>query len=207
VPSPNPERRSERARKAILAAALELSEDPGFQATSVEAIAKRAGVGKQTIYRWWPSKGAVVLEALHEMAGATLTFPDTGDVVADLNTQMTEVARFLASTAGGPLAGLIGAAQSEPALAKAMIETVFQPRITACLERLRAAQRQGQLRADVDIEEVMELLYGPLYYRLLLRTRAITDHQPAEILDLVFKGLAPGNPASGQQAQERPKAS
>ena len=98
---PNPERRSDRARKAILAAALELSRDPGFEATSVEAIARRAGVGKQTIYRWWPSKGAVVLEALNEQAGATLAFPDTGDVVADLRTQMSDVAKILSGVGGG----------------------------------------------------------------------------------------------------------
>lgn len=192
--SPNPERRSERARRAILDAALELCQDPGYLATSVEAIARRAGVGKQTIYRWWPSKGAVVLEAMNEHAEATLAFPDTGDVVADLTTQMTAVAKVLTSPEAAGFAGLIAAAQSDPALAESVLGTIIEPRAVACRERLRAAQRQGQLRTDVDLDDVVELLYGPLYYRLLLRNQPITEHQPADILDLAFGGLTPAKP-------------
>jgi AcrR family transcriptional regulator len=188
---PNPERRSDRARKAILAAALELSQNPGFEATSVEAIARRAGVGKQTIYRWWPSKGAVVLEALNEQAGATLAFPDTGDILADLRTQMGDVAKILSGVGSGPFAGLIGAAQSDPALARSVLDTIIHPRAAACRKRLEAAQRAGQLRTDVDLDEVIELLYGPLYYRLLIRTRPITEDQPAAVLALAFGGLRP----------------
>ena len=197
---PNPERRSDRARKAILAAALELSRDPGFEATSVEAIARRAGVGKQTIYRWWPSKGAVVLEALNDQAGATLAFPDTGDVVADLRTQLGDVAKFLSGVGGGPFAGLIGAAQSDPALTESVLETIINPRLAACRKRLEAARRDGQLRTDVDLEEVIELLYGPLYYRLLIRTRPITEDQPAAVLALAFGGLTPSRPDTPPEA-------
>jgi len=189
--APDPERRSDRARKAILTAALELSQDPGFLATSVEAIARRAGVGKQTIYRWWPSKGAVVLDAIDELAEPALPYPDTGDIVADLNSQMSVVASLLSGTVGQPFAGLIAAAQSDPALSKGILERIFEPRVIACRERLAAAQRAGQLRADADLDEVIELLYGPLYYRLMFRNAAITPRQPAQILGLTFGGLRP----------------
>jgi len=191
MPDPNPQRRNEEARKAILTAAMELSTDPGFQATSVEAIAKRAGVGKQTIYRWWQSKGAVVLDALNELALPTMSFPDTGDVIADLRTQLTGVATLLRQSEGRVFAGLVSAAQNDDSLSRTMIETILQPRVDACRERLERAQRQGQLRRDVDLEEVIELLYGPLYYRLLFRTQPVTTDQPAQIIDLAFTGLRP----------------
>src|SRR3954467_3254022 len=167
--APDPARRSERARRAILDSAMRLCRDRGYEGTTIEAIAAEAGVGKQTIYRWWPSKGAVVLEALNEQADATLAFPDTGDVVADLRTQMGDVAKILAGVGAGPFAGLIGAAQSDPALTESVLETIINPRGAACRKRLEAAQRDGQLRTDADLEEVIELLYGPLYYRLLIR--------------------------------------
>lgn len=190
--APNPDRRSERAHQAILEAATDLCQEVGFAKLTMEGIAKRAGVGKQTIYRWWPSKGAVVQEALNDLLGAGIDFPDTGDVVADLRTQMAGVAKFLVSPEfAQPLTGLIAAAQDDPDLAKSMLENIFDPRVRACRKRLEEARRQGQIRADVDLDDVVELLYGPLYYRLLLRNRPITDRQVNDVLDLVFAGLGP----------------
>ena len=104
---------------AILSAAFELCAERSYERTSVEAIAARAGVGKQTIYRWWPSKGAVVMEALNEVVGVASDFPDSGDVVADLRQQMTAVSKLLSSPDFGPVyTGVIGAAQSDPAVAE-----------------------------------------------------------------------------------------
>src|SRR6185312_1951178 len=81
--APDPARRNERSRRAVLDAALELLSETGYAALTVEAIAARAGVGKQTIYRWWPGRGAVILDALAE-AGPPPPLPDTGDLRADL---------------------------------------------------------------------------------------------------------------------------
>ena len=190
--APNPERRSERSRTAILAAALELCQELGFARTTMEGIARRAGVGKQTIYRWWPSKAAVVQEALNERIGAQTDFPDSGDIVADLRTQMTAVAKVLASQEFTPYArGLIAAGQNDPDVSRSVLDNIIEPRVRACADRLKRAQEQGQLRADVDLHDVVELLYAPLYYRLLLHTRPITVEQVDTILDLAFAGLTP----------------
>jgi AcrR family transcriptional regulator len=189
---PNPERRSERARTAILDAALALCREQGYAATTMEGIAKRAGVGKQTIYRWWPSKAAVLQEALNENIGTATDFPDTGDVVADLRTQMATVATLFTSETFSPYArGLIAAAQNDPQVADSLVSSMIEPRVRACRERLKGAVKQGQLRADVDLDNVVELLYAPLYYRLLLHTRPVTPQQVDQILDLAFTGLAP----------------
>ncbi|MFC4048476.1 TetR/AcrR family transcriptional regulator [Actinomadura syzygii] len=188
---PNEQRRSERSRQAILAAALDLCRERGLARTTVEEIAKRAGVGKQTIYRWWGSKAAVVQEALNERVNATTDFPDTGDLRADLRAQMVVVAEAFASADFAPYVSLIAAAQEDPEIAASLRKVMLEPRVRACAERLRRGQEQRQLREDVDVDVVVEMLYAPLYYRLLLRTRPVTPEQVTEIIAMAFEGLAP----------------
>jgi AcrR family transcriptional regulator len=187
---PNQDRRSERARQAIIEAAMDLCREQGMARTTVEEIAKRAGVGKQTIYRWWPSKAAVIEDGVNELAGTATDFPNTGDVVADLRVQMMGVASILSSPRFAPYLSLIGAAQDDPELSKSFLDGLVKPRVGAARERLRAAQEQGQLRADADLDDVVEILYGPIYYRALLHTRPPSAQQVDEILRLAFAGLA-----------------
>jgi AcrR family transcriptional regulator len=190
--TPNPDRRSERARQAILDAALELCGEQTYAGLTMEGIAKRAGVGKQTIYRWWQSKAAILLEGIAERGGATLNFPDTGDVIADLRTQMNEVVRsFNSPTFAAYSRGLIAAAQSDPEIAAAVVETIIKPRVDQCVARLESARQAGQLRPDVDLPDLVELLYAPLYYRLLLHTRPVTESQVETILDLTLRTQQP----------------
>jgi AcrR family transcriptional regulator len=191
VPSPpDPARRNERSRRAILAAAIALIGELGYDQVSIEAIAKRAGVGKQTIYRWWPSKGAVVLEALDDSLATVVDFPDTGDIVEDLRTQMHGVTQLLGSTEIGRVyQGLIAAAQSDPALSRAHIDQVIEPASVACRARLARAVERGEVRADADIQTTIDLLWGAIYYRLLLHTRPLEPEQIDAALDITFSGL------------------
>ncbi|MQY03322.1 TetR/AcrR family transcriptional regulator [Actinomadura macrotermitis] len=197
--SANPRYRSERSHKAILDAALKLCLEQGFAKTSVDAIAKEAGVGKQTIYRWWPSKTAVLVEAINRLGATSVGFPDTGDIYADLRTQMVAVAEYFRTTESSTYREVIGAAQSDPAAAQAILDTLVTPRVQDCRRRLERAQQQGQIRADADLDDVVELIYAPLYYRLLLGTRPTAPEQVEVILNLVFDGLRPRTPepASG----------
>ncbi|MFC6162781.1 TetR/AcrR family transcriptional regulator [Kribbella jiaozuonensis] len=187
--TPNPERRSERARQAILDAALELCLKHTYGGLTMEGIAKRAGVGKQTIYRWWPSKAAILLEALQERGGSTLIFPDTGNLKADLRAQMNQVVTaFTDPTFAAYSGGLIAAAQSDPDIAAAVVASIIKPRVDLCVERLQKAQQAGELRPDVNLPDLVELLYAPLYYRLLLHTRPVSKSQVTTILDLALNG-------------------
>jgi AcrR family transcriptional regulator len=189
---PDPARRNQRSREAILRAAFDLCLERSYERTTVEAIASRAGVGKQTIYRWWPSKGAVVMEALNEVVGAASDFPDSGDVVADLRQQMTAVSALLSAPDFAPVyTGVIGAAQSDPAVATALVGEIIKPRVDACRKRLERAREQGEIRNDADLDVAVELLYGPMYHRLLLHTRPLTPEQVTTVLDLGFAGLRP----------------
>ena len=187
---PDPARRNERSHRAILAAAIALISELGYDRVSIEAIAKRAGVGKQTIYRWWRSKGAVALEALHDSLATVVDFPDSGDIVEDLRTQMKGVTQLLGSTEVGTVyRGLLAAAQSDPALSRAHLEQVIEPANVACHARIARAQDRGQMRADADRQTLIDLLYGAIYYRLLLHARPLEPEQIDAALDIAFKGL------------------
>jgi AcrR family transcriptional regulator len=188
--TPDPTRRNEHSRRAILDATVALIGDLGYEQTSIEAIAKRAGVGKQTIYRWWPSKGAVALEALDESLGTVVDFADTGDIVEDLRTHMAGVTNLLNSTRLGPVVqGLIAAAQSDPAISRAHLEKVIEPANTFWLARIASAQASGELRADADPQIVIEMLFGAMYFRLLVNTRPSEPGQIDAALDVAFRGL------------------
>jgi AcrR family transcriptional regulator len=187
---PDPARRSEHSRRAILAATIALIGERGYEQVSIEAIAKRAGCGKQTIYRWWPSKGAVVLEALDDSLSSVTDFPDTGDIVEDLRTQMQGVSHLLGSTAVGPVyRGLLAAAQSDAAVSRAHLEQVIEPATVACHARIIRAQERGEMRADADPQALIDLLYGAIYYRLLLHTRPLEPEQIDAALEITFDGL------------------
>jgi AcrR family transcriptional regulator len=183
------QRRSSSSHAAILEAAWDLAKEVGHARLTVEAIARRAGVGKQTIYRWWPTKEAVLLEMLDARTSTTLDFPDTGDVRKDLTRQVAEVTKILASEEYVPYRGLIAAAQSDPELAQQIREKIIEPRVAACVKRVVQAQQDGQLRDDVDPRDVVDMLYGPIYYRLLLQTRPLRAADTRRQVSLALEGL------------------
>ncbi|MGH8881569.1 MAG: TetR/AcrR family transcriptional regulator, partial [Stackebrandtia sp.] len=112
---PNSQRRSQRSRRATLDAALELSVEKGYGNVTMDAITTRAGVSKATVYRWWPSKGAVMLEAVNDAATVTMGFPDTGDITGDLRTQLAALVRLLTEAeTGSALTGLLAEALHDP---------------------------------------------------------------------------------------------
>ncbi|WP_353650827.1 TetR/AcrR family transcriptional regulator [Nakamurella sp. A5-74] len=187
---PDPTRRNERCRRAILDAATSLISELGYDHVSIEAIAKRAGVGKQTIYRWWSSKGAVALEALDESLATVVDYQDTGDIVEDLRHHMGGVTRMISSTQIGPvIQGLLSAAQSDPDLSRAHLAKVIEPAHTAWHERITRAQRNGELRADADPDALIDMLFGAMYFRLLLHTRPSEPGQVDDALDIAFRGI------------------
>lgn len=191
MPSPNAERRNPRSQRAILRAAYELALEDGPAKVSVEAIAARAGVGKQTIYRWWPSKGAVLLDVLKEEVGAVSDIPDTGDLLADLRTQLGAVVDLFNSDFGRFYRALIAEAQADPEVARGLADQLIVRAEGPRRQRLAAARYRGQLRADVDVTAAVEALYAPLYYRLLLGTALPSHEQVERLLDAVLGGITP----------------
>jgi AcrR family transcriptional regulator len=188
---PNVERRSGRSHQAVLHAAVDLCREVGYGALTIEGIAARARVGKQTIYRWWPSKGAVVLDAFMKTIAADITFPETGDSLEDIRIWIRSVARVLASPAMGPhLAGLVGAKQSDQALAQAFDQQVYQPTRAVLKARIQRAQHNGQLR-PLDPEIIADLIASPMWFRLLLSGKPADPDHIETLLHALLTGLKP----------------
>jgi len=190
---PDPTRRNERSRGAILAAALELLAERGYSELTIEAIAARARVGKQTIYRWWPGKGAVILDALVGSAvTADIALPDTGDVRADLRT----VVRSMVAELTDPHLAAVSRALTietlgDESLAEQVRDRLLRPQLDAVRDRLRSAQRAGQLRPDVDLDLAVELLIGPPYHRWMQRTGPLDPPYADAVVDLALAALVP----------------
>lgn len=186
--------RSERARRAILAAATELLERDGFAGVTVEAIAARAGVSKATVYRWWPNKAAVVMDGFLSTVSSELPFPRTGSARENLTLHLRALAVALSGGMGRTVAALIAEAQHDPELARALRSrwiSVRRAEIKGILERGIA---EGELRADLDLEVAVDALYGPVYYRLLAGHLPLGKDFADALAEHVFAGLkAPGS--------------
>ncbi|MEU1981633.1 TetR/AcrR family transcriptional regulator [Nocardia sp. NPDC019395] len=189
-------RRSERSRQAILAATRELISESGYAKVSIEAIAARAGVGKQTIYRWWPSKGSVIFDsflALSESGDGTgIELPDTGDLEADLKLVLrATAAEFADPDFERPIRALNTELIHDPDLAEQYRDKLARPVDDAKKARLRSAQQAGQLAADADLDLVLEVLYAPLFQRWLLRTGPLTAEYADSLVDITLRAFRP----------------
>lgn len=179
--------RSEEARQAVLEAADDLLTERGFAGVTIEGIAARAGVAKQTIYRWWPSKVDVLLEAFGEDMAQDLTPDDTGDLGADLRAHLARLAEFLTeSDPGAVFRALAGQAQHDPQLAARLREGQLSGQRDRDLLPFRRAIERGELPADLDVDTALDQLVGPIYYRVLVTgapvTHAFTDDLVAAFL-------------------------
>jgi AcrR family transcriptional regulator len=193
--SPEPVRgrgrpRDQSARRRILKAALDLMDESGFDRVTVEAIAGRAVASKATVYRWWPNKAAVVIEAFREATAPELPLHDTGSLRGDLTTQMRNFARVLSGQGGRMLRSFIVAARSDPEVDAAFRSIWSDPRRAEAKEMLRLKQAGGQLRRDADLDLVIDSLYGPLYYRFLVKNEPPSQKYAEALADLVIQGLA-----------------
>lgn len=165
--------RSKAVHDMILKAALRLVAKRGFRAVSVDDIAATAGVGKMTIYRRWPNKAAVVMDSLLVLVGGQTAFPEAASAIERLRRQLDLQAAFFRSPRGNLIRSLVAEAQSDPELACAFRERWLEPRRESVREVLRAAIAEGSLRTDIDMDAAIDLLYGSLYYRLLLTSHPL----------------------------------
>lgn len=182
--------RSRRAHRAILEATVELLAERGLSGLTMAAIAERAGTGKTTIYRRWSSKEEVVLAAVEAFV-TTITPPDTGALESDLVALLKKTARRYQTPTGQAVLGLAAELPHNEQLARAFREDVLLPRRAAVREVLERGVRRGDLRADLDPDLVIDLLYGPLNYRLLVTGYDADEVFVADLVDAVLRGCAP----------------
>lgn len=171
---------------------LELAQETGFAKLSIEAVAARAGVGKHTIYRRWPSKGTLFLDALLPVDGPVIDFADTGDVEADLRAQISAAVDLLGRPPFGPLyQALLGEAQHDPAVAATLNERFIAPQSRRLRARLELAVKKGQLSAEFDLDLAMAILSGAFYFQFLVTQEPLTHAYVDRVLAALFAGLGP----------------
>jgi AcrR family transcriptional regulator len=188
---PDPARRNERSRQAILEATADLLGEVGYTKLALEAVAARARVGKQTIYRWWPDKGALVLDAYLNLvrADAGVSFPDSGDLRADLRTVLHTLIDSLADPVyARRYRALLTAIQDDPVLAASLRERLQTPWLDATRARLRAAPETAGMR-PFDLDVLADLLYGSVHYRWLLGTGTLTRRYADAVVARIMAAL------------------
>ncbi len=184
--------RDESTRRRILQAALDLMDEMAFAHVTAEAIAERAGASKATVYRWWPNKAAVVIEAFRDAFAPQLPLRNSGSLREDLTRQVRNFARILSGPGGRMLRSFIVAARSDADVAAAFRSIWSDPRRAEAKEMLRQKQTNGQLRRNADLDLVLDSLYGPLYYRFLVKNEPPSQKYAEALAELVIQGLAVG---------------
>jgi len=181
--------RDEDVRARILLSAARLLEEAGFNNVTIEAIAEHAGASRATIYRWWPSKAAVLIEAFREAVSNELPFPDTGSLDEDIRLQLLAFAAMLTGGRGRIFAAFLTGAQTEPEVADAFRKVWIAPRRAEAKRVLERHRRAGVLAADLDLDLAIEMMYAPLYYRLLTGYGALTKPYVEALARQVLEGL------------------
>jgi AcrR family transcriptional regulator len=185
-------RRSERSHQAIIAATQELLVERSYPELTIEGVAARAGVGKQTIYRWWPSKAALVLEAYLAGSEAVPLPAERRTAREDVRALLGWLIAVLAQPIGGHVvAGLVADLQHDADLADGFHRDVVPARREAMLAALERARARGEVRADADLRLAVDALHGAVFYRLLLSGEPLDDDFADRLAEQTLAGLVP----------------
>ncbi|WP_422743686.1 TetR/AcrR family transcriptional regulator [Mycobacterium sp. WMMD1722] len=194
--------RNAELRDAVLRAGADLALAGGGAAVSIDAIAKRAAVSRTTIYRWWPSGAAIVLEGLLDRMRPSITPPGGSSAREAVDHQLHALNAILSDATTGPLfRSVIAAAGSGGELATALLDQWLLPRRAAVHTVLLDGVRSGELRHDLDIDVMIDALFSPPYYRLMFDLPALDDAAVTELLDTVWRGSVTKPESLGLQSE------
>ena len=182
--------RSEQTRVAVLRATSELMHEVGVRGMTTEQIASRSGASKATIYKWWPSKYAVAVDALLSEMLVEADDPDTGSAAEDFRVTLRGLVRFYTSPSGRVYAQLIAEAQSDPLIAAELRDRLVGSRRRLVRAIWDRGVARGELRPDVDPEAAIDLVFGPAVYRLVAGHAPLDDAAADAIVDAAIRGLA-----------------
>jgi AcrR family transcriptional regulator len=185
--------RSIQSQRAILDATLTLLAEEGFEEMSIEAIATRAGVGKKTIYRWWTSKEALVIDAIKSMQQTRNPVIDTGSLREDLLTMGRNALQYWS----GPdvrkfVLKLLAVMITHPEVYQAFYDQAVAPRFQQLRHVIQRAQARGEVRQDLDADDVIGLIAGPIWYHIFLDASGatLTSNLPERLVDAILHGIA-----------------
>jgi len=183
--------RSESARQSILSSTLKLLGENGFSDLTIEEVAERAGVGKATVYRWWPNKAGLIADAFASSTTRRLRFPDTGSVFTDMSQQMRQLVKVFRSRRGRIVAAILAAGQSDKDVIAAFRERFLWPRRREAYATLARGIRRGELRRIIDPDVLLDSLYGPIYMRFLIQHDNLTPEFVDRVCEIVLGSARP----------------
>jgi AcrR family transcriptional regulator len=183
--------RDEAAKERILEAALELLEELGFAQVTCDAIAQRSGASKATIYRWWPNKVAVLVEAFAHRMTREVPLREVESLEQWVTLHIREFAGVLTGRNGRLLAAIVAAGQSDPEVQEAFVSHWIAPRRQMWRRALERFQAKGALPADFDINVVLDAMYGPLYFLLMVRHGKVTSAYAESLARTLLSGFLP----------------
>jgi AcrR family transcriptional regulator len=172
----------------IMDAVYALLEEKSVRDLTIEAVAKRAGVGKPTLYKWWPSKATLVLAMLCERMAPKLEKPTVLTAEQSLRFRVRSLIDAFNGPFGKIVAGLIAEGQSEPSVLKEFFDRWVSPRRNATIADLQRGKDAGELSSDTESELLNDAIFGAIYYRMLLRSGPLTRRFGDELVDQVIRG-------------------
>ena len=195
--------RSAESRRAIIQSAMHILQNDGYAALNIEAIAAKAGVSKQTIYRWWPSAAFIVLEALTaDMQSQDALTPDMGSLKGDLLELVRPTVRALSARRGPVFKALIAEAQADPRFAEAFRSSLMAAHRETVRAIVGRAQLRGEVPFDADQELAADMIYGPILYRLLNGHGPLDETFAYGLVDATALMLKPASDQAARRAAE-----
>jgi AcrR family transcriptional regulator len=181
--------RSEESEEAILSAVIELLREKPLRDLSIEEIARKAGVGKATIYKWWPSKAYVALDAISKRLKQMVPIRDTGFAERDFTEQIGALFAFFDSPAGKLMVQFLAEAQIDPEFDCLFRERILKPRRELMGVILDRAVERGEIRVGLDRELVLDIIFGPAFYRKMVRHAPLGREAVVAMVSTLFRGL------------------
>lgn len=180
--------RSETSRRSILEATRRLLTHTSVQKLSIEAIARKAGVGKTTIYRWWPSKSAVVMEAIFSQPAFHNIMPTPRNAVEGVRSQIEKLARQLSGKNGRMVAEIIGEAQPDAEALKLFISAFLQDRYNTLNSYIEGGKKTGEFAENIDTDCAIDVILGPIFFRLI-SGQELDDAFVSDMSNMLIKSL------------------
>jgi len=193
----------------ILDAVFELLQERSVRDLTMEAVAKRAGVGKPTLYKWWPTKASLVLAMFKERIAVALPPPSVGTAEEAIRDAARALIGPLNGQLGKVLSELIAEGQSEPAILRELFDKHIRGHEEADAADIERGKKSGELASDVDPQLIIDAVFGAIFYRLLFRTSPLTEQFSDKLVRQVFRGARarPGeSPSRSKARRDRPRA-
>ena len=177
------------SHEAIMDAVYGLLEEKPARELTMEAVAKRANVGKPTLYKWWPSKAALIMAMFHERLDQPLEIPVTATAEEAIRARMRRLIRVVNGLFGKVVGELIAEGQSDPEILREFYERHVSLRRASAVAEIERGKVAGEFSADTDAELLVDAIFAPVYYRLLLRFAPLTEKYGNELIDQVLLGV------------------